>query len=252
MALGAGTLENEGTAFLRKVKNWFPSDTASDPIRTESSTTTPWKHQDSHHLLPASQHPLCWFSCIYSTPCHSISLRYHLILSSQLCSDWFISVFTLKTSYAFLISPIQVHAKCLAHVFIQTSPAKCDADLWLHRKLTSSVFVFSENLILWMEGCLVCRAFFIGWIQHSVQSTHHAAPSYALISTLPFLHLTSRYSPQHPVLWPAKLTYYHLLSHESSALFLMFQKHLIVVTYCFGKHPYHHHVLDSLNSCKSW
>jgi len=58
MDLGAGTLENEGTVFLRKVKNWFPSDTASDRIRTESSTTTPWKHQDSHHSLPASQHPL--------------------------------------------------------------------------------------------------------------------------------------------------------------------------------------------------
>lgn len=103
-----------------------------------------------------------WCGCIYSTLYHSISLRY-IILYSHLCADWFISVSSLKTLYAFLISPIQVHAKCLAHVFIQTSSAKCDADLWLHRKLTSSVLMFSENVVLWMEGCLICRAFYI-WV----------------------------------------------------------------------------------------
>lgn len=151
----------------------------------------PWKHQDSHHLLPASQHPLCWFSCIYSTPYHSISLRYHLISSSHLCADWFISVFLLKTLYAFLISPIQVHAKCLAHVFIQASSEKCDANLWLHRKLTSSVLVFSENKVLWIEGCLICRAYYI-WVNTAFCSEYSSCRTFLcsyLHPTIPLFYI---------------------------------------------------------------
>jgi hypothetical protein len=79
--------------------------------------------------------------------------------------------------YAFLISPIQVHTKCLALVFIQTSSAKYDADLWLHRKLMSSELVFSENLILWMEGCLICRAFCI-WVNTAFCSEYTSCSTF--------------------------------------------------------------------------
>jgi len=221
-------------------------------IRPHKNNPQPQRHENTKiRIIRYQLHHISYADLAVSTPRPTTLFNFHLILSSHLCAHWFISVFPIKTLYAFLISPIQVHAKCLTHVFIQTS-AKCDAGLWLHRKLTSSVLVFSEKLVLWMEGYIICRAFYI-WVNTALRSERTLCSTFLcsyLHPTIP--SFTSRYSPQHAVLWPAKLTYYHLLSHESSALFLMFQKHLIVVAYCSGKHPHQHHMLDSLNSCKSW
>jgi len=61
-----------------------------------------------------------WASLIQSTPSHPIYLISILILSPHLhlglLSDFFPSGFLIKTSYAFLISPI--HAICHAHLIL--------------------------------------------------------------------------------------------------------------------------------------